>query len=97
MSLCAQSLSRVQFFATPWTVACQIPLSMGFPREEYWSGLPFPSLGDLPETGIELRSPALQVDSLLTEPHIHITLCLYRHIIEYLLCAKYHPRFISSQ
>ena len=53
---------------TPWTVACQAPLSMGFPRQEYWSGLPFPSPGDLPGPGIEPGSPALQADSLLTEP-----------------------------
>ena len=49
---------------TPWTVACQAPLSMGFFRQEYWSGLPFPSLGDLPNRGIETESPALQADSL---------------------------------
>ena len=53
---------------TPWTEAHQAPLSMGFPREEYYSGLPFPSLGELPNPGIEPRSPALQVDSLLTRP-----------------------------
>ena len=53
--------------ATPWTVACQAPLSMGFSRHEYWSRLPFPSPGDLPDPGIELRSPALQVDDLPTE------------------------------
>ena len=53
--------------ATPWTVACQTPLSMGFSRQEYWSGLPFPSPGDLPNLGIEPRSPALQADSLLTK------------------------------
>ena len=45
-------LSCVRLFATPWTVACQAPLSMGFPRQEYWSGLPFPSPGDLPEPGL---------------------------------------------
>ena len=44
-------------FVTPWTVACQAPLSMGFSRQEYWSGLPFPSPGDLPDLGIKLRSP----------------------------------------
>ena len=54
--------------ATPWTVAHQAPLSMGFPRQEYWSGLPFPSPGDLPNPGIKLRSSALQTDSLLTKP-----------------------------
>ena len=56
-------------FGTPWTVACQVPLSMGFPRQEYWSGLLFPSPGDIPSPGIEPRSPALQADSLLlSEP-----------------------------
>ena len=60
-------LSHVQLFATPWTVAHQTPLSMEFPRQEYWSGLPFPSPGDLPKLGIKSRSPALQADDLLTE------------------------------
>ena len=54
--------------ATSWTVACQAPLSIGFPRQKYWSGLPFPSPGDLPKPGIEPGSPALHTDSLLTEP-----------------------------
>ena len=53
--------------ATPWAVACQAPLSMGFSRQEYWSGLPFPSPGDLPDPGIKLGCPALQADSLPTE------------------------------
>ena len=65
---CAESLIPVQFFATPWTVAFQAPLSMGFSRQEHWSGLPFPSPGDLPDPGIKPSSPALQVDSLLSEP-----------------------------
>ena len=52
---------------TPWTVAHQAPLSMRFSRQEYWSGLPFPSPGDLPDTGIKPRSPVLQADSLPTE------------------------------
>ena len=52
----------------PWTVAGQAPLSMEFSRQEYWSGLPFPSSRDLPDPGIELMSPALQGDSLLSEP-----------------------------
>ena len=52
---------------TPWTVAYQAPPSMGISRQEYWSGLPFPSPGDLPDPGIEPGSPALQEDSLLTE------------------------------
>ena len=63
-----KSLSRVRLFETPWTVAHQAPLSMGFSRQEYWSGLPFPSPGDLPYPGIEHRSPALQADALTSEP-----------------------------
>ena len=54
-----KSLSCVQLFATPCTVAHQAPLSMGFSRQEYWSGLPLPSPGDLPDPGIETRSPAI--------------------------------------
>ena len=61
-------LSRVRLFATPWIVAYKAPLSMEFSRQEYWSGLPFPSLGDLPKPGIEPRPPALQADALLSEP-----------------------------
>ena len=53
---------------TPWIIACQAPLFMDFSRQEYWNGLPFPSPGDLPNPGIEARSPALQADSLLSEP-----------------------------
>ena len=52
-----KSLSRVRLFATPWTVAHQAPPSMGFSRQEYWGGLPFPSPGDLPNPGIEPGSP----------------------------------------
>ena len=54
--------------ATPWTVAGQAPLSVGFPRQEYWSGLLFPSPGDLPDPGIEPGSPTLQADALPSEP-----------------------------
>ena len=61
-------LSRVRLFVTPWTVAHQAPPSMGFSRQEYWSGLPFPSPGDLPDPGIEPGSPALQADALTSEP-----------------------------
>ena len=64
-----KSLSCVRLFATPSTVAHLAPLSMEFSRQEYWSRLPFPSPGDLPETGIEPRSPALQADPLPTELH----------------------------
>ena len=59
-----QSLSHVRLFVTPWTAAHQAPLSMGFLRQEYWGGLPFPPPGDLPDLGIILESPALQADSL---------------------------------
>ena len=62
------SLSHVRLFASPWAVGHQAPLSMELSWEEYWSGLPFPSPGDLPYAGIEPESPALQVDSLLSEP-----------------------------
>ena len=65
--VCACVLSRfrcVRLFATPWTEAQQAPLSMGFSRQEYWSGLPIPSPRDLPDPGIEPQSPALQADSL---------------------------------
>ena len=62
--------SCVQLFVTPWTAACQAPLSVGFSRQEYWSELPFPAPGDLPYPGIEPRSPALQVDSLPPEPPV---------------------------
>ena len=82
-----KSLSRVRLFATPWTVAYQASLSMGFSRQEYQSGLPFPSPGHLPNPGIEPRSPTLQADTLRAEPpgfgiqygifeRVHITLIL---------------------
>ena len=56
---CVKSLSHVQLFVTPWTIAYQVPPSMGFSKQEYWSRLPFSSPGDLPDPGIEPRSPAL--------------------------------------
>ena len=61
-------LSRIQLFETPWTIAYQAPRSMEFSRQVYWSGLPFPSPGDLPNPGIKPRSPALQADALPYEP-----------------------------
>ena len=64
----AKSLSLVGLFVTAWTVTYQASPSMGFFRQKYWSGLPFPSPGDLPDPGIEPRSPALQVDALPSEP-----------------------------
>ena len=87
-----KSPSRVRLFATPWTVAYQAPPSMGFSRQEYWSGLPFPSPGDLPDPGIEPGSPALEADALTSEPpgkpepypkmvklrSQHMCVCVYR-------------------
>ena len=63
-----KSLSCVRLFATPWTIAYQASQSMEFSRQEYWSGLPFPSPGDLPNSGIESAFPALQADALPSEP-----------------------------
>ena len=70
--------SRVQLFVTPWIVALQAPLSVGFSWQEYWSGLPFPPPGDIPDPGIEPVSPAVQVDSLLLS---HLSSCL-SHLVE---------------
>ena len=72
-----KSLSRVQLFATLWAVAQQAPQSMGFSRQEYWSGLPFPSPRDLPDPGIEPRSPTLQADALTSEPPVGLLVLLY--------------------
>ena len=69
-----QLLSHAQFFVTPRTVAGQAPLSMEFSRQEYWSGLPFPSPGDLPDPGIEPASPAVQAASLPSEPSTSVNL-----------------------
>ena len=63
-----KSYNGVRLFVTPWTVAHQAPPSMGFSKQEYWSGLPLPPPGDLPGPGIEPRSPALQADTLTSEP-----------------------------
>ena len=68
MKVKVKSLSCVRLFATPWTVTYQAPQSMGFSRQEYWSGLPFPSPGHLPNPGIEPGSPALQTDVSPSEP-----------------------------
>ena len=64
-----QSLSHVWLFVTPWTVAHKAPLSVGFSRQEYWGGLPFPSPGDLPNPRVELQLPALQANSLPSESY----------------------------
>ena len=72
-----KSLSHVLLFETPWTVAYHAPPSVGFSRQEYWSGLLFPSPGDLPNPGIEPRSPALQADALPSEPPGKLKSSLY--------------------
>ena len=63
-----KSLSRVRLIVTLWTVAYQTPQSVEFSRQEYWSGFPFPSPGDLPNPGIEPRSPTFQADALTSKP-----------------------------
>ena len=68
VSVCVRTLSHIRLFAIPCTVALQAPLSMGFPRQEYWSGLPFPSPGDLLDPGIEPESPVLASVFFTTEP-----------------------------
>ena len=68
MCVYAHVLSRVQLFAAPWAVALKVPLSMEFSRQKYWSGLPFPTPGNLPDPEIEPRCPTLQADSLPSEP-----------------------------
>ena len=77
-----------RLFTTAWIVAHQALMSMGFSRQEYWSGLPFPSSGDFPDPGIEPRSPALQADSLLSKPPekpmylcvcVCVCVCVYVH------------------
>ena len=75
--MCAQSLSHVWSFATPWTVASQAPLSVGFFRQEYWSGLPFPSPGGLPNPGIEITSPAFSSGFFTTHPPGKPILCVF--------------------
>ena len=75
MKVKVKSLSRLQLFVTPLTVAYPAPLSMGFSRQEYWSGLPFPSPGDLPDPGIKPGFPTLEADSLTSEPPGNVYIC----------------------
>ena len=75
-----KSLSRVRLFVTPWTVAYQDPQSMGFSRQEYWSGLPFPSPGDLPDTGIETHRPSQKNLNIKTYAEV-ISVCTCAFII----------------
>ena len=93
-------LSHAQLFATPWTIACQAPQSMGLSRQKYWSGLPFPSPRDLSNPEIKLRSPALQADSLPSEPpgklfFVYMTDFfknrekLYSHVLSFIHLERY--------
>ena len=86
-----KSLSRVRLCATPWTVAHQALLSLGFSRQEHWSGLPFPSPGDLPDPGIEPGSPALQADALPSEPPGKLYL-----LADCLIIACVHAKSLQS-
>ena len=86
-----KSLSRVRLFVTPCTVAHQAPPSMGFSRQEYWSGLPLPSPGDLPDPGIEPRSPTLL---MLKSSHIHVN---YNKIREVTQEKDENPALFLSQ
>ena len=88
-----KSHSRVWLFATPWTIAYQATPSMGFSRQEYWSGLPFPSPGDLlPNPGIEPGCPTLQADALPSEPPGKLLMHLLIHKRKF----KYTSRSCSS-
>ena len=79
----ARVLGCVQLLATPWTIAHQAPLSMGFSRQEYWSGVPFPPPGDLPDPEIEptsLKSPALAGGFFTIEPLEKSMICMYTYV-----------------
>ena len=96
--MCVQLLSRVWFFATPWTVPCQAPLSVGFSRQEYWRGLPFPSPGDLPDPAIEPHLLYWQADSLpLSHNGALIRLYMYLISIWNLCWQSKKPRKKSSE
>ena len=93
-----KSLSRVRLFATPWTVAYQAPPSMGFSRQEYWSGLPFPSPGDLPDPGIKPKPSAFQAEALTSEPpgkplsflkdNVKLKWCFFKNSVSFIFgCA----------
>ena len=88
-----KSLSHIQLFATPWTVAYQASPSMGFSRQEYWSGLPFSSPGYLPNPGIKPWSPALEAGTLTSEPpgRAYLLMCSLK-TVSLFLCCTFHTR-----
>ena len=81
-------------FATPWAVACQAPLSMWFPRQEYWSRLPFPSPGDLPVSGIEPRSPALAEGFFTTKPSGNPLKSFWK--LHMIVCTSHWPNQVMA-
>ena len=94
-------LSCVQLFVTPWTITYQTPLTMGFSKLRYWSGLPFPSPGVFPDPGIKPRSPTLQADALPSEPsgkpkNVQTTVQLHSFHILARLCSKSFMLCFSS-
>ena len=89
-----KSLSCVRLFVTPWAVAYQAPPSMGFSRQEYWSGLPFPSPGDLPNPGIEPQSPTFQADTLTSEPPGKVAISYSRRSNSHLLCLLHYRQIL---
>ena len=100
----AQLLSRVQLFVAPWTVAHQAPLSVGFSRQEYQSGLPFPSLGDLHDPGMKPSSPALAGGFFTTEPSgkphgtFNVFPCLwYLHSSLHIICVQCWVEFLIKR
>ena len=86
--MCTHVLSHVQLFAILWTVACRAPLSRGFPRQEYWSRLPFPPLGDLPDSGIEPMSPTLAGRFFTSEPSGKSLKVLIYHQLFWILTSE---------
>ena len=92
--VCVHLLSCVQFFAAPWSVAHQAPLFMEFPRQGYWSGLPFPTPGELPDPGIEPESPVspalaggfLTASTTLEAPHLYLIYARYITYVMYNTC-----------
>ena len=91
-----KSLSCVQLFATPWTIVYQAPPSMGFSRQDYWSGLLFPSPGELHNPGIEPGTPALQADALPSEPPGKPKLGAYRGILTRSVEVQWHAMLQQS-
>ena len=101
MVVVIQLLSHAHLFETPWTVACQTPLSMGFSRQEYWRGLPFPSPWDLPNPGIEPKSHPLTGRVFTTEPP-EKPICnhAFIHICDFFVChlkVQLFPKFIKTR